>query len=141
MSDKVMPKEGHVFIATYGSLRKGQGNYGVNARGGGVSIGEGKTKDNHNLYRYHGCYFPSVSLKHNSAGVPVVVEVFEAPQSGLEGAYDGLEGYPSFYNRTVVPIIMDDGRELDAWIYHIDQDQSEGVPHGDWTEYLSQIDR
>lgn len=142
--DKVLPAEGNVFIATYGSLRRGQGNFGVNARGGGVFFGQGKTEDNYNLYRYHGCYFPSVSLAHNSHGVPVVVEIFEAPESGMKRAYDSLEGYSTspehcFYNRTVVPIVLDDGRKLDAWIYHIDEDQDEGVEHGDWTKYLDDL--
>lgn len=139
--EKLLPAEGKTFIATYGSLRRGQGNFRVNAAGNGEFVAQGKTKDNHNLYRYHGCYFPSVSLKHDSNGVPVVVEIFEAPDdhTGLKGAYDSLEGYPSFYNRTQIPVVLDDGREVDAWIYHIDEDQSEGVDHGDWTKYLADL--
>jgi gamma-glutamylcyclotransferase (GGCT)/AIG2-like uncharacterized protein YtfP len=147
MSDKVQPNEGKTFIAVYGSLRTGESNFHVNARGNGVFVGKGKTKDNHNLYRYAGCYFPSVSLVHNSHGVPVVVEVFEAPndRTGLKGSYDSLEGYRendpvhNFYNRTQIPIVLDDGRELDAWIYHIDEEQSEGVADGDWCKYLAEV--
>ncbi|UIW10527.1 gamma-glutamyl cyclotransferase [Aeromonas phage BUCT695] len=132
MSNVITPKEDHVFIATYGSLRRGMSNYTVNQRGGGIWVGRGKTVDDINLYRYHGCYFPSISLAHSSHGSKVVVDVFEAPSSGLFGAYDCLEGYPSFYNRTKVMIDMDGGSQLEAWIYHIDQEQEEPVVSGDW---------
>lgn len=137
MSDKVL-------VATYGSLRKGQHNHVVNERAGAVSLGEGSTKENYNLYRYNGCYFPSVSLKHNSSGTPVRVEVFETDVAGLTGPYDGLEGHYgndddcTFYNRTQVPVILDSGEEVLAWIYHIDRDLEEIVPHGDWVKYLNE---
>ncbi|MCS5736871.1 gamma-glutamylcyclotransferase family protein, partial [Herbiconiux daphne] len=61
--------------------------------------------------------------------------------TGLKGSYDALEGYPSFYNRTQIPVVLDDGRELDAWIYHIDEEQKEGVAHGDWVKYLEENPR
>lgn len=138
MSELAQPSEGKTFIATYGSLRTGQSNFRVNERGGGVSIGLGKTKDKYDLFRYHGCYFPSISLKHSANEIPVVVEVFEAPETGLTGAYDSLEGYPNFYNRTQIQIEMDDGRSLMAWIYHIDESQEETVTHGDWAKFLAE---
>lgn len=135
MTDIRVPKEGNVFIATYGSLRTGMGNFPVNARGGGVSIGNGRTVENFNMYSLGG--FPSLSLAHNSHGVPAVVEVFEAPETGMKGAYDRLEGYPSFYNRTPIEVAMDDGSSLTAWIYHIDEEQSTPVTKGDWVEYYN----
>lgn len=134
---KVFAKAGNVFIATYGSLRLGMENFRVNASGNGVHVGTGKTENNIDLYQYGGAYFPSVSLAHNSNGKQVVVDVFEAPEGddGLEGAYDMLEGYPSFYNRTIIPIVMDNGDTLDAWIYHIDEEQSVLVESGDWCSH------
>ncbi|BCG44971.1 putative gamma-glutamyl cyclotransferase [Escherichia phage EK010] len=132
-----------VLVATYGSLRKGQHNHAINARAGGVSIGEGWTVNNCNLYQYCTAYFPSVSLVHNSNGKPVRVEVFETTQAGLEGPYDGLEGHRgndnpyTFYKRTLIPVLLDSGETVEAWIYHIDEEQDVLVESGDWTAYLA----
>lgn len=135
MKEFMNPKADHIFIATYGSLRRNMQNFRVNANGGGEFVGMGKTDDKYNLYRYSGCYFPSVSLKHSSNDKQVVVDVFEAPVDGMEGAYDMLEGYPSFYNRTQIPVTLEDGRSVMAWIYHIDTEQSELIESGDWCEH------
>lgn len=134
-----MSEENKVFVACYGSLRSGQRNFVVNERAGAKSLGEGFTGENYNLYRYNGCYFPSISLKHSDHGVPVRVEVFETTQEGLTGPYDSLEGYPSFYNRTQVPVKLDSGEEVKAWIYHIDEPQADPVDHGDWVKYLDDL--
>lgn len=138
---KLVPQEGNVFIATYGSLRLGMENFRVNARGEGVHVGTGKTVDKFNLYAYASSYFPSVSLVHNDNDKQVVVDVFEAPISGMEGAYDALEGFyekdspQNFYNRSIIEIELDNGDRLDAWIYHIDEEQPTLVESGDWVEY------
>lgn len=131
MSDKVL-------VATYGSLRTGQANFRVNEMAGAKSLGEGWTVENHNLYRYNGAYFPSVSLVHNDNNTPVRVEVFETDRNGLTGPYDRLEGYPDFYNRTEIPVKLDSGEVVQAWIYHIDQPLVETVKHGDWVKYLEE---
>lgn len=137
MSDLMKPQDGKTFIATYGSLRRKMQNFRVNASGNGEFVGKGKTLDNYDLYRYGGAYFPSVSLVHNVSNKQVVVDVFEAPEgrSGLEGSYDSLEGYPNFYNRTQIVVELDDGCQLLAWIYHIDEEQSDRIESGDWCEH------
>lgn len=132
---QIKPSEGHVFIATYGSLRRDMENFRVNSSGGGKFVGKGQTVNNYDLFRFGGGYFPSVSLKHSESDKPVVVDVFIAPESGLHGAYDCLEGYPHFYDRTPVDILMDNGDTLTAWIYHIDEVQPTRVESGDWCTY------
>lgn len=138
MKDVTAAKAGHVFVATYGSLRRDMENFRVNAHGDGEYFGHGRTVDDFNLYVYGSSYFPSVSLKHNSHGNPVVVDIFEVPEDGLTGAYDMLEGHnpnhpeSGFYNRTEIPVDLDDGRTVIAWIYHIDEEQRTPVEHGDW---------
>lgn len=129
------PSEGKCFISTYGSLRRGMHNFRVNVMGNGTLVGLGKTDNNYNLYDLGS--FPSVSLTHNSQETQVRVEVYEAPldNTGLTGPYDRLEGYPNFYNRTEVPITMDNGDTLTAWIYHIDEDGRREVEGGDWCQY------
>lgn len=132
--------EKNVLIATYGSLRVGMQNFGINTAAGATLVGCGETVDNFDLFRYGGAYFPSVSLAHSKSNKPVVVDVFETTQEGLEGPYDMLEGHSpdrddNFYNRTLVKIQMDSGEVLDAWIYHIDEEQPERVESGDWCLY------
>lgn len=125
-----------VYVATYGSLRTGLHNFRINERAGGVSIGEGYTDHPYLLSQYGGAYFPVVSLEQKGEH-SVRIEVFETTQDGLEGPYDSLEGYPSFYNRTLVPVTLDDGRTLDAWIYHIEGERCHGeqVKSGDWKDF------
>lgn len=134
MSVLISP-EGKCYIACYGSLRRGMGNWHVNTRGNAKLIGLGTTKDNYNMYDLGS--FPSVSLIHNSNDKQVVVEVYEAPldSTGIQGAYDRLEGYPDFYNRTEVPVVLDKGNSLNAWIYHIDEEFPKSVSNGDWCLY------
>lgn len=130
MSDKVL-------VATYGSLRRGMSNEGVNNRADATYVGKGKTVENFDLFRYNSSYFPSVSLIHSESQMPVVVDVWETTMKGLTGPYDFLEGYPSFYNRSEIDIAMDDGSVVRAWIYHIDTTMSERVEHGDWCVFVS----
>ena len=131
-----------IYVATYGSLRRGQANYLVNDRAGAKSIGEGWTEDNFDLFRYGGSYFSSISLAHSNNNKPVRVEVFATDKAGLEGPYDRLEGYnkrspeDSFYQRTQIAVKMDSGETVIAWIYHIDEEQDVLVESGDWSEYL-----
>lgn len=131
MSDKV-------FVATYGSLRRNMQNFRVNERAGGSFYGHGATVKDFDLFRYGGAYFPSVSLAHSESGKPVVVDVFETTQGGLEGPYDMLEGYnpknpaDGFYVRTQIEVKLESGEVVNAWIYHIDEEQNERVESGDW---------
>lgn len=132
-----MSEEKSVLVACYGSLRRNMGNYRVNEVAGGEFVSMGKTKDNHNLYKYCGG-FPSVSLTHNDNGTPVVVDVFKTTEKGLTGAYDGLEGHHgndnprTFYKRTEIPVVLDSGEEVTCWIYHIDEATGPVVESGDW---------
>lgn len=128
MTDKVL-------VATYGSLRVGMENEGVNKMAGATYYGQGKTVENIDLYQYGGAYFPSVSLAHSVSGTPVIVDVYETDEAGLTGPYDRLEGYPGFYNRTQIDIAMDSGETVKAWIYHIDREQVNRVEHGDWIKF------
>ncbi len=120
-----------IYVSTYGSLRSLMGNHPVNARAGGTVVGLGKTDKPFALYQY--CSgFPSVSLKESHAHCPITVEVYETTEAGLMGPYDRLEGYPNFYNRTLIDVNMDDGTTLKAWMYHIDEETGPLVESGDW---------
>lgn len=122
-----------VLVATYGSLRKRMENFVVNKMADAKFVGTGTTCEKYDLFRYGGAYFPSVSLVHSKSDKPVVVDVFETTEDGLNGPYDRLEGYPGFYNRTMVDVCLD-GEVVKAWMYHIDEDQGDEnrVTDGDW---------
>lgn len=127
-----MEQNNNVFVAVYGSLRSGMENEGVNHRAGAVSLGEGFTKNKYLLSQYGRAYFPVVSLTEEKT--PLRIEVWKTNESGLTRHYDALEGYPSFYNRTQIPVVLDTGEEINAWIYHIDDKRQHGVEveSGDW---------
>ncbi|AUG88427.1 gamma-glutamyl cyclotransferase [Vibrio phage Vp_R1] len=133
-------------VAVYGSLRPGRGNFGVNGEAKATHLFTATTKDNYDLFEYCNS-FPSVSLKHSDSGTPVVVDIFETTRSGLEGAYDRLEGYDkenpedSFYNRTEIPIMLATGDIVMAWIYHIDEITGKRVEHGDWSRHMEEMGR
>lgn len=125
-----------VLVAVYGSLRQGLGNHRVIGMANGELVDTGKTKENYNMYSLGG--FPSVSLAHTTHNSPIVVEVYRTDEEGLTGPLDGLEGYPNFYNRTLVDVVLDDsGEVVKVWLYHIDEEQRVPVHNGDWFEYLN----
>jgi len=121
-----------VLVAVYGTLRQGHGNHWSMEQAQGELVGKGKTVENFNLYNLGA--FPSVSLSHSSNKKPVVVEVYATDERGLTGPLDGLEGYPSFYNRTKVDVRLESGDVVEAWIYHIDDDKGNLIESGDWEE-------
>lgn len=140
-----------VFVAVYGSLRRKMGNHGVNLRAGAEVVDLGMTCQDYSLFNYCGTdnvnagAFPSVSLAHPRN--PIRVEVYRTTQEGLEGAYDCLEGcyghndQRNFYNRTLVPVLLDSGEQVECWIYHIDNDYPERVvDSGDWSVFKNGSD-
>lgn len=128
-----------VLVAVYGTLRTGEGNYRCMVRADGKSLGLGATVNNYNLYSLGG--FPKVSLTRNDHEVPVVVEVFETDERGLTGPLDGLEGYPAFYDRTLVDVKLDSGETVKAWIYHIENDSglTSPIKNGDWVKRHEEV--
>jgi gamma-glutamylcyclotransferase (GGCT)/AIG2-like uncharacterized protein YtfP len=125
-------------VAVYGSLRIGEDNDWVGDENNARYLGQGKTCNNYNLYEHCGKSYPHVSLTHDDSNTPVVVDVFEITQGQLVTAYDGLESYPQFYNRTEVTVDMYNGDIAEAWIYHIDESAPVPVRSGDWSEHLAE---
>ena len=123
-----------MFVSVYGTLRKGWGNHRVMEMANGELVGEGTTVENYNMYNLGG--IPAVSLAHTSNETPVKVEVYEVGIEGLTGPLDGLEGYPNFYNRTLVPVDVVGVGIVDCWIYHIDREYDKVVKTGDWKDEL-----
>lgn len=99
-------------VAVYGTLKKGRGNHRVMENAGGKLLGEDVVPAK--LYAY--CQgFPSLTLEPYHG---VLIEVYEVENLS---PLDRLEGYPSFYNRSVI-----DTQYGQAWIYHMDEDDLNG---------------
>lgn len=126
-------------VAVYGSLLKGLHNHRVMETADGKLLDTGVSLKNINMYSM-GSY-PSISLAHDSHGMPIKVEVYEVPEDGMKHL-DALEGYrgenaDNFYNRTPIQIILSNGDEVEALVYHIDVERSRPVVSGDWFEYYN----
>ena len=83
--------------------------------------------------------FPA--LTSVGAKTDVVVEVYSVDENTML-RLDRLEGYPHFYNRSQVAILLDEGEGgvdtyASAWMYHIDDtfEDKNFVASGDWVKY------
>ena len=112
-------------VAVYGSLRAGMGNHrvlGTSQKVGSCRI-EGYTMRSLGAYPYI----------HRGEG-EITVEVYEV--NALTSArLDGLEGYPSFYDREQI-----DTPFGAAWIYFIERREHTAplVESGDWVQFYQQ---
>ena len=124
---------GLVFVAVYGSLRKG---LGLHHRIGHMPfIGQGVLKGG-DLYSYGP--FPALVLRDDESK-EVTVEVYAVDYNTLK-ILDGIEGG---YDRDVVTIHFESGATCQALIYTQTPRDVAGKPHvpgGDWTEYKRQHD-
>lgn len=112
-------------VAVYGSLREGLGNHRVIQ--GAKKIGTTRVQG---FDMYSMSAFPFVT--HGTG--EITVEVYEVPDLRYAQGLDGLEGYPSFYDREVIETEFGE-----AWLYFIDGNNLElyePVPDGDWVEFL-----
>jgi len=117
-------------VAVYGSLRAGLGNHRILETA--VRQADGVIKDKFRMVSLGG--FPG--LLNTASPTDVVVEVYEVDSESRKARLDGLEGYPSFYDREVVTLV--DGRE--AWVYTLTEQEygdHEKVENGDWVDYVN----
>lgn len=126
-------------VAVYGSLLSGLHNHRVMEHAKGVLLDEGYSVENINMYSMGS--FPSISLAHNSHGNPIKVQVYEVPEEGMPHL-DRLEGYredssSNFYNRSPIQVVLSNGDEVEALIYHIDRELDSPVLDGDWKSYVT----
>lgn len=122
-------EQGKINVAVYGSLRRGMSNHGCMVRAEGDLVSEGIVRDLR-LMKYCSS-FPSTRFEE---GYITRVEVYSIPADNLR-ILDSLEGYPSFYNRCVVPVELKDGTNCGAFVYFIQECEAEDVPDGDWVKY------
>lgn len=106
-------------VAVYGTLKRGHGNY-MNYLRREKFVGAGVTQDKYPLIINGLPYL----LSKKGIGHNVEVDVFKVTDATFK-ELDLLEGHPTWYRRTQVPIKMKDGRLINCWIYFND---TEHVP-------------
>lgn len=124
-----MTKKYLIFV--YGSLLKCLENAGTIVRSNGEFISEA-TLENAAMYSYGP--FPVVALGEEGTvkGELYGVDTLEY--------LDALEGYPEFYNRSLVKITLPDKTKLNGFVYHIPESKKEyalelpKIESGDWRE-------
>lgn len=120
-------------IAVYGTLRRGYGNNPV--LGDSKLLGVGVTKEK---YKLTASGIPFVTQNEQVSNVRV--EVYEVSDQQLPRV-DRLEGYNpdnhegSWYKRTPIKVVLDDGVEMDAQIYFGESDANTVITSGDYADY------
>jgi gamma-glutamylcyclotransferase (GGCT)/AIG2-like uncharacterized protein YtfP len=122
-------------VAVYGTLRKGGGLHRAIAEQ--EFIGQGRV---HGAIMYSLGACPGIRLDPEKQEKSVVVEVYAVDRDLLIEHLDRIE---AMYSRVEVPVELDDGRFMRAWIYEIEEDFGWGgveVESGDWNEWEAHHD-
>lgn len=122
-----------MIVAVYGSLRDGMGNHGLMK--GSDFMGKGLLQEGSTMFSNGG--FPILSFAV-AKSEPVLAELYDVANQRDMAMLDRLEGFPTWYDRSIKQFRMEDGRVMEAWIYHQNQDFTERLPiveSGDWVEY------
>ncbi|EFI34600.1 AIG2 family protein [Desulfonatronospira thiodismutans ASO3-1] len=116
------------YVFVYGTLRKGCSNHHLlkDAR----DIGPARTSEDYALYVHDYPY----TVKSEAVG-PIRGEVYLVDGRGLD-RLDRLENHPHWYVREKKPVQLDEGREVQAWIYFFPEPRGHLVKSGDFV-YMS----
>lgn len=109
-----MTEEHRILVFVYGTLKSG-------CHGAGKFVSKGHTHDTFVLFDGG---FPMVGPKDAKAVsdikprfyAKVKGEVYSVDERGLQ-YLDHYEGYPSHYNRIQIPVSLDTGSDVKAWMY------------------------
>lgn len=114
-----------ILVFCYGTLKQGHGNYQNLLEGvSGVKfLGGYMTPSKYTMYSLGG--FPGV---REEGSTPITGEVYQIPQNVFE-RLDRLEGYPSFYDRKMIPTTWGE-----AWIYLVSKEYTNNhiITNGIW---------
>lgn len=117
-------------VAIYGTLLTGEGNYGV----GADALDRKPCRLRGTLYDPH-YGFPAFVPKSRGA-FAVSGEVLEVAEETF-ARLDRLEGYPHLYDRKRVPVLIEDGSRVEAWVYVLQRlpERATVIECGDWRAY------
>lgn len=124
-------------VAVYGTLRPGDSNFDWCLRRPAVHVvGRGSVTGHRLVGAGRGFPYAVASGDPADEIVVDVVTVDADAWPGVLADLDRLEGYPVHYLRRPVPVALDDGDDLIAWLYYVPDDDSAAglppIPSGDW---------
>ena len=98
----------------YGTLRSGQSNHRI-VEGRAELLGEATYNQ---AVMYSLGAFPALCLIDEITDMPIKGEVFRVTSEDLPQRLDYLEGYPSFYDRKEVSVLLQ-YKPTTAWVYYL----------------------
>ena len=104
-----VPQTEKHYLFVYGTLKRGHCNHYLLE--GCPFMGEAETKEKYALYEADIPYVIKEKKISHIKG-----EVYEVPRHILK-RIDRLEGHPFFYKREKARVVLEDGREVEAWMY------------------------
>ena len=99
-------------MAVYGTLKRGFGNNCLIEAAEMPFLSEAVTKDS--KFSLEGGGFP---IARDGGNQQVAVELFTFEDEPQIKGIDNLEGHPTWYVRRLVPVVLEDGTEAEAWMY------------------------
>jgi gamma-glutamylcyclotransferase (GGCT)/AIG2-like uncharacterized protein YtfP len=93
-------------------------------------VGAGKTK-----HRY-ATYVDGIPYVVKEEVSQIAGEAYAVDQGTL-GGLDALEGHPSWYERQEVDVVLEDGRQVVAWMYFPKQKQGKLNETGDFWDVVN----
>lgn len=112
------------YVFVYGTLRRSFQNHRLLGRS--YCLGGARTRERYALYVGE---YPFVV--RNQAVSRISGEVYKVDSATLM-VLDALEEHPSVYRREKVPVALDDGREIEAWLYFHPEPRGRLVESGDY---------
>ena len=116
-----------MLLAVYGTLRKGGGAHVILKLLNAEFLGKGKV-------RGYGMLASSVPFAVRSERDSIVVELYDVPDEKIPL----LDYYERGYVRRKVKVELEDGREVEAWMYVWELPLEDVVPveGGDWVKFI-----
>jgi len=128
MAPEASPGSGRHLVFVYGTLRRGLPNHHLLAQA--RCLGPAQTRDRYALYLDS---YPKVVPHEAVAAIQGEVYLIDSYTLAL---LDDLEDHPFQYRRQQIPVILEDGDEILAWIYFHPEPGGLLVPDGDLLAWL-----
>jgi len=116
------------YVFVYDMLRRECGNNFL--LGDSRLVGEAITAESYAMYV---TLIPYV-VRDQAVGW-IVGEVYEVDDATLHDL-DRVEGHPYWYSRAMAPVILQDGKRVNAWIYFASEGPGELLRSGDYLAWL-----
>ncbi|EMG36207.1 gamma-glutamylcyclotransferase family protein [Desulfocurvibacter africanus] len=112
------------YVFVYGTLRRSFQNHRLLSRS--PCLGGAGTRERYALYVGE---YPFVVRDQPVS--PIIGEVYKVDPATLM-VLDALEEHPQVYRREKVPVVLDDGREIEAWLYFYPRPGGRLIESGDY---------